>query len=562
MKIARHYWGLFVLCSLLVNNYLLAQQLAFPTAEGSGRFSTGGRGGSVYEVTNLLNGGTGSLVDAVSQPNRTIVFRVSGTIELGNVLLQPLSNTTIAGQTAPGDGICIKGRIKIGDVSNVIIRYLRVRVDAGMPNADGDAVDIAGGPNCHNIIIDHVSASFSRDEGISCRESNTMVTVQWCIISEALLLGGGHSFGSLVRGDYGDQKTYHHNLYAHNLGRNPRPGNYTAIDKDPKGLYFDFRNNVVYNWQGKKPGYNDDKDHMCRYNFIGNVYIPGPESEKPGKYTQSFRENCLVCCGYFNHNSYNDVVPADPYSLVSFQNFTDDQIATYKNRSTLLKMEPVRTTTPEQAKIEVLANVGASFPKRDTIDRRIVQDVLNKTGHFIDSIDDQPEGAWPLLNSLPAPADNDHDGMPNNWELSNGLNPNDSSDRNTISKKGYTLLEEYLNGLIEPYVVSLTDTTGLLSMESPGNHSDLLIKSSSVGFFVYQGHSGNAVTIHIETYEDCFATLKIFNSLGKEISVLNNGRIRAGKHQVQFDGKGLPHGVYFCQLRAGSYVETKKIWIK
>jgi pectate lyase len=230
-----------VLVSLLIiftTATLQAQQPAFSTAEGSGRFATGGRGGEVYEVTNLSNSGPGSIVDAVSSANRTIVFRLSGTIELGNTLLRPKSNTTIAGQTAPGDGICIKGRIYLGAVSNVVIRYIRIRVDAGAANSSGDAIDIDEGTN---IIIDHVSASYARDEGISCQEPSNQVTVQWCIISEALTFEN-HSYGSLVRGDYGDVKSYHHNLYAHNNNRLPRPGNYTATSIDSVGLYFDFRN--------------------------------------------------------------------------------------------------------------------------------------------------------------------------------------------------------------------------------------------------------------------------------------------------------------------------------
>lgn len=259
--------------------------LAFPTAEGSGRYAKGARGGEVYEVTNLNNSGPGSIVDAVSQPNRTVVFRVSGTIPLGDQILQPKSNTTIAGQTAPGDGICIKGRIQIWNYHDIIIRYIRVRVDEGGVNADGDAIDIAGfneaddkivNRECRDIIIDHVSVSFSRDENISTRNYTDNVTVQWSIMSEALRLGGSHSYGSLVRGERGQQKTYHHNLYAHNLGRNPRPGNYVPVTEDPKGLYFDFRNNVIYNWEKKKPGYNEDKaeqNSLSRYNFVGNAYI-------------------------------------------------------------------------------------------------------------------------------------------------------------------------------------------------------------------------------------------------------------------------------------------------
>ncbi|MBN1764586.1 MAG: hypothetical protein JW860_04960, partial [Sedimentisphaerales bacterium] len=262
----------FLICFLSTS--VSAVPVAFPGAEGSGRFATGGRGGDVYEVTNLYNSGQGSIVDAVSAGNRTIVFRVSGTIELGDVLLRPKSNTTIAGQTAPGDGICLMGRIYISGVSNVVIRYLRVRVDAGGANASGDAIDIASGDN---IIIDHVSGSYARDETISCQDGTDHVTVQWCILSEALTFEN-HSYGSLIRGEYGEEKTYHHNLYAHNRGRNPRPGNYTATSSDPEGIHFDFRNNVVYDWAGGHPGYNADTDTTSRYNFVGNVFIQGVNS--------------------------------------------------------------------------------------------------------------------------------------------------------------------------------------------------------------------------------------------------------------------------------------------
>lgn len=416
------------------------QQLAFPTAEGSGRFATGGRGGDVYEVTNLNNSGPGSIVDAMSAGNRTIVFRVSGTIALGDKILRPKSNTTIAGQTAPGDGICIKGRIYIGSVSDVVIRYIRVRVDAGAANSSGDAIDIAGGTN---IIIDHVSASYARDEGISCQETTNKITVQWCIISEALTFEN-HGYGSLIRGDYGDEKTYHHNLYAHNQGRNPRPGNYTSIDADPEGLHFDFRNNVVYNYGGSKAGYNADKTSVSRYNFVGNVYIRGPESSGG----LAFRESSVVSYGYFENNSINGVVPEDPWSMVGFDGFTTAQKEDYRSRSYEVPMEPVVTTSPERAKTDVLAMVGASFPVRDTIDKRIVFDVLNKTGHSIATTDDQPEGAWPVLNSSPAPPDDDADGMPNEWEIKNGLDKDNPGDRNAIGTGGYTNLENYLNSLI------------------------------------------------------------------------------------------------------------------
>ncbi len=435
---------IFLIAGMMINLLsaatLYGQQLAFPTAEGSGRFATGGRGGDVYAVTNLNNSGPGSIVDAVSSGNRTIVFRVSGTIELGNVILRPKSNTTIAGQTAPGDGICIKGRIYI-NASDVVIRYIRVRVDAGAANSNGDAIDIAGGTN---IMIDHVSASYARDEGISCQPNSNKVTVQWCIISEALTFEN-HGYGSLVRGDFGDEKTYHHNLYAHNQGRNPRPGNYTDIGSDPEGLHFDFRNNVVYNYGGSKAGYNADKNAVSRYNFVGNAYIRGPESSG----NLAFRESSKVAYGYFEDNSMEGEVPENPWSLVDFDGFTSAEREAYRSRSYEVTMEPVFTTSPEQAKTDVLNKAGASIPSRDTIDRRLVDDVLNKTGHSIATVDDQPEGGWPVLHSEPAPADDDGDGMPNDWEISNGLDKDDPGDRNTIGADGYTNLEIYLNSLTQ-----------------------------------------------------------------------------------------------------------------
>lgn len=441
---------------------LTGQQLAFPTAEGSGRFATGGRGGDVYEVTNLNNSGPGSIVDAVSSGNRTIVFRVSGTIALGDVILRPKSNTTIAGQTAPGDGICIKGRIYLGSVSDVVIRYIRVRVDAGAANSSGDAIDIAKGTN---IMIDHVSASYARDEGISCQPESNKITVQWSIISEALTYEN-HGYGSLVRGDFGDEKTYHHNLYIHNQGRNPRPGNYTDSSADPEGLHFDFRNNVVYNYGGSKAGYNADKTSVSRYNFVGNAYIRGLESSGG----LAFRESSPVAYGYFENNSINGVIPEDPWSLVAFDGFTAAQQEAYRSRSYEIPMEPVITTSPHQAKTEVLAIAGASLPQRDTIDKRLVLDVLNGTGQSIATTDDQPEGAWPVLNSSPAPADDDADGMPNDWEIANGLNKDDPEDRNGIGEGGYTHLENYLNSL----------TTQHARFRAPSNPATTLLDFTKV----------------------------------------------------------------------------------
>jgi len=518
---------------------LQAQQPAFPTAEGSGRYSTGGRGGDVYEVTNLTNSGPGSIVDAVSQGNRTIVFRLSGTIELGDVILRPKSSTTIAGQTAPGDGICIKGRIRISSVTNVIIRYIRVRVDAGAANSSGDAIDIESGIN---IIIDHVSASYARDEVISCQPNSDSVTVQWCIMSEALTFEE-HSYGSLIRGDYGDQKSYHHNLYAHNNGRMPRPGNYTDTSSDPDGLYFDFRNNVVYNWRGSRPGYNADTNTTSRYNLIGNVYITGPESVVNNRI---FQESCPDVYGYFADNSYNGVVPQDPWSMVFFSGFTGTQITDYKARSYLVPMESVTTTSPAQAQIDVLTSAGASIPQRDTIDTRIVNDVLNGTGHSIATTAEQPEGGWPVLNSLPPPTDDDHDGMPNEWELAHNLNPNDPADRNNIGVNGYTQLEVYLNTLTGEIVTHIDDVASSLPREYllGQNYPNPFNPSTTITYNI-------GIRSHV--------ILSVFDIMGREVAVLVNEIKESGPHSVRWDASNAASGVYLYQLKAGDFIETKKM---
>ncbi|MDD5062543.1 MAG: FlgD immunoglobulin-like domain containing protein [Candidatus Marinimicrobia bacterium] len=506
--------------------------VAFPGAEGSGRFAWGGRGGAVYEVTNLNNSGPGSIVEAVSQSYRTVVFRVSGTIELGSVILKPKSGITIAGQTAPGDGICIKGRIQINN-NNIIIRYLRVRVDAGAANSSGDAIDISSGKN---IIIDHVSASYARDEGISCQETSDSVTVQWCFISESLTFES-HSYGSLVRGDKGDQKSYHHNLYAHCNGRLPRPGNYTASSLDSLGLLFDFRNNVVYNWAGSSPGYNADSDPISRYNFIGNVYIPGPESST-GQYL--FKEDAKNSYAYFADNMFNGVIPEDQWQLVRFNGFTTDQINSYKQRSYLIPMEPVATTSPEQAYNDVLAAAGCSYPLRDTIDRRIVQDVINRTGHSIANTSDQPEGGWPLLSSLPAPTDADHDGLPDVWEITHDLDPEDSTDGNLFDESGYTMLENYLNGLVE-------QGPNRIVARSQIADNFRLVKN-------YPNPFNAMTTIQFSLFRPGAAEIKIYDLTGRVVKTYPRTRLAAGEYRLVWQGdndagKPVASGIFFCVMQ-------------
>ena len=441
---------------------------AFPGAEGFGMYTVGGRGGQVVEVNNLNDSGPGSLRAAVEASGpRTVVFRVGGTIALLSTLTITNPYITIAGQTAPGDGICLKDyNFKIS-TDHVIIRYMRFRMGDNTLQ-EQDTVTIYKG---QNIILDHLSASWSVDEVLSadCSTGHYAgnLTVQWCMITEGLNcsihIKGCHGFGSLIRGGNDNKYTFHHNLYAHNNGRNPRPGNYVANTTDPCGLTFDFRNNVIYNYGSSRAGNNDDGQNnvfsVTKMNFIGNYYKRGTNSS--GNY--AFKETTPTSRAYFSGNWHSvGGYPADPWTLVQFANsdyytWTDASKAAYK-LSSPVPVEPVTTDTAIDAYSFVLADAGVTFPVRDTVDARVINEVITGTGSIID--DEDQVGSWPVLASGTPPVDSDHDGMPDEWELAVCLNPDDAGDRNgDRDGDGYTNLEEYLNWL--PLGESEATTTDL-----------------------------------------------------------------------------------------------------
>lgn len=421
---------------------------AFPGAEGFGANAKGGRAGKVLHVTNLNDSGPGSLRWAVEQEGpRTIVFDVSGTIELKSGLDLTHPFVTIAGQTAPGDGICLKGETVRVLTHDVIMRYLRIRLGDGRHGQGSlqgkDALSLSAG---HDIMVDHCSTSWSLDEVLSASTSRpnlTRLTVQWCFITEGLN-PDGHGYGSLIRGTGGAKYSFLHNLYAHNTGRNPRPGNYDSNphDRDPEGLLLDFRNNVIYNWGGGYAGYNADKVSVTRLNYVGNYLVPGADS---GPTRTAYSTGSPYGGAYFAGNAYEGQVPEDPWSLVRFAaTWTPQQIRAYQ-RAEPYETGPV-TTEPAAAAYEQVLDVGgAARPARDAVDRRIVGDVRNRTGRIIRS--QTEHGGWPELKAGPAPADGDRDGMPDAWESARGLNPSDAEDRNHVGPQGYTRLEEYLDEL-------------------------------------------------------------------------------------------------------------------
>lgn len=441
------------------------RQLAFPTAEGYGKYTQGGRGGVVYEVTNLNDHGPGSLREAVeAQGPRTVIFRVSGTIDLQRPLTIRNPYITIAGQTAPGDGICLKRHpLNIG-ADEVIIRYIRVRL-GDETGRDTDAISSRGHKN---IILDHVSASWSIDETLSIYLCEN-VTIQWCMITESLFgsnhVKGTHGFGGIWGSNYA---TYHHNLIAHHSSRNPRFAS--------GGGYNDYRNNVLYNW-GYNSCYGGEKLVKNKsfgtfdVNMVANYYKPGPATQGGDVHHRianpSYRSEEDYGSWYIegNHVEGHPEVTADNWAG-GVQ--TNAEMLVKVRRHEPWDAMPIPQESPKEAYEAVLRHAGASLPVRDAVDSRIISEVrggfatyegdtYRQKKKLIDPtqkcgiIDSQNDvGGWPELKSLPAPTDSDHDGMPDNWEKSQGLNPNDPEDRNLTDKEGWTHLERYINSLAHP----------------------------------------------------------------------------------------------------------------
>lgn len=411
--------------------------LAFPGAEGAGRHSVGGRGGRVIEVTSLADSGPGSLRAALSASGRrTVVFRIGGTIEAATPLVIREPYVTVAGQTAPGDGVTLKGTLLV-EADHVIVRHLRCRA------VKDDALSIS---RARDVIVDHCSASWGDDEVLSVTGSPDRVTVQWSIISESLN-HAGHGYASLIRGSAGATVTFHHNLFAHHAGRSPRPGNYKVHTDDPKGLIFDFRNNVVYNWGGRYAGYNADgiEQSITRMNFVGNYYRSGPDSFAG----MAFRESATYGEAWFADNMMDGTLSEDPWSLVGFRGFGGTQLRRYK-RAAPIPTPPVETEGAKSAFLRVLAHAGASKPQRDVVDRRIVANVRSRGGRIIERQGDV--GGWPSYAVTTTDVrDFDQDGMADLWEREHGLNPEDPSDGPIDADgDGLTNLEDYLAELAGP----------------------------------------------------------------------------------------------------------------
>jgi hypothetical protein len=439
--------------------------IAFPGAEGFGKYTTGGRGGKVYVVTNLNDKGAGSFREAAeAKENRIIVFALSGTIHL-DTKLSIKGNVTIAGHSAPGDGICIADNSVGFGGDNIIVRYMRFRMGdkyqkGGMVDGNGGD-DAFGGTRRKNIIIDHCSMSWSTDEVFSFYAGDS-TTIQWNIITEPLNYSyhfetgdkdyEHHGFGGIWGGAH---TSAHHNLFAHCNNRNPR---FDGI-RNAKTELVDYCNNVIYNWGGNNIYAGEGGD----YNLVNNYFKYGPETNERTKYRIVNPGNKLpqISFGKFyvdgNYVDGSPEVTANNYLGVHMGNDGTEQD---KKQSVIDKPHASVTIKMESAKKafeSVMSWVGASY-RRDTMDARIINDVKNRTGRFIDVQGGYPHGtdyaltlnAWPALKSIPASADADNDGMPDEWEIANGLNPKDQSDASQYKAAGlYTNIEVYINTILK-----------------------------------------------------------------------------------------------------------------
>jgi hypothetical protein len=452
--------GLLVLgigpaCSLLISPSEIddtkcdpANVKAFPTAEGFGAKTPGGRGGQVVPVTTLADSGAGSLRQCIETKGpRTCVFRVGGTITVLSRMKIREPFVTIAGQTAPGDGVTLRGStdddgsVLIIQTHDVVIRHLRIRRGPSSPDAccaDALLIDGSAGADVHDIMLDHLSISWGVDENLSTYGEVHDITVQWCLIAEGLHdstnSAGPHSHGVQL-GSSTTRSTrisFHHNLLVHNVSSNPELEECGDVD---------LVNNVVHN-----PGQVDtitmdrgSSSTPARINVVGNVLLAGPDTPAGVEHVVV---NEVTSSGQLQLYVEDNLSPrrnaSDPEELAVEQ----------KGRSLLVKarhsMPQVTTTSAAKARLEVPKRAGARRPGLDAVDRRLVDNLLKGDGAIIN--DPKDVGGWPTLAQGTPPADGDGDGMPDAWEQDHGLDPTQAADGTAdADNDGYTNFEEFLN---------------------------------------------------------------------------------------------------------------------
>lgn len=503
MKKVTFLWALVL--SLFVSVSAYAEGLlAFPGAEGFGRFATGGRGGTIYHVTNLNDSGTGSLRDAVSKPNRIIVFDVSGVIHLQSALVFS-SNLTILGQTAPGEGVQVYGeRVSFSGADNIIVRYMRFRMGVG----GSSGKDACGVSNGQNMIFDHLSVLWGRDEcfSISWDNKGTMpgdITIQNSIIGQGLQ---SHSCGGLIQTEGG--VTLYRNLYIENKTRNPKV----------KGLN-QFVNNVVYNWGGGGCYIMGDSEGPSWAHIENNYFMKGPWNGT-APFTRGNSNFKYYAAGNYYDTDKDGVANGREVTEAEYTSSGSSRVydlETFDGITTRPKAHPtiVGMMTAEEALHWIIDSVGPCLPVRDEVDQYLI-DELSSFGtkgstNGISSEKELPHVGTGTLYGGYKPLDSDGDGIPDEWEAANGLNPNDASDAAAIAANGYANIENYSFSITSayPYIKSPSglkvteqkkESISLSWADNAENESGFIVEISTDNkSFTEAGRVGADVTTYTAT---------------------------------------------------------------
>jgi hypothetical protein len=546
--------------SLLAPSFAAAQAIpAFPGAEGPGATASGGRIGDIYHVTSLEDDHDGTIPGTLryglntATGARTIVFDVSGTIHCVPDVHQSThtwmrtdkSNITIAGQTAPGDGITIIGQGSKFSGSNVILRHVKFR--PGQDQTRPGILTNDGISNyLQNSIIDHVSVSWADDEALSSTDFVNNTTVQYSIVGEGLNYqlddGSRHAFGALISSQNNDApESYHHNLFAHLTTRDPRLGSEAGT-----GAVLNFANNVVYNWKGRA-GYSI-AGKPSRTNYLDNYYIAGPNTASTDPVFYSPDTNTRI---YHDNTNLVDMTTDGTLNGVTF-GFSGPQFqGTISNEATPFSVTTPYLQTATAAVPTVLDYAGAMWWSRDPIDARLVSDVQNGTGGIIDYINQVPQDpnytydatGFPIYPEIHRPADfdTDQDGMSGAWEIAHGLNPTKKSDAyGDFDADGYTNLEEYLIELGEwPAPIALIFTGATNSRYEQTTNWSLQWEPSK-----YDEAQINAGAVTVNSVGQHARILKVASTAGSSATLtVNSGWLEVAEQlQVANDGQVIING--------------------
>lgn len=555
---------------LILNNGLYAQFPSFPGAEGFGTNTIGGRGGKVLIVTSLDDSmEKGTLRWAVNQQfPRIIVFEVSGIIELNEPLYiggskqnppsadNPYSYCTIAGQSAPGEGIIITNYSisLINDIHDVVIRNIRVRklfADTILGTI-GDGIELGG---CNNVVIDHCSVSWAVDEGISIESTNSRmnndITIQNCIVGEGLL-NGGHPGGTqhsrgIIASDGSFNVSIHHNFMISNNRRNPSLGGNSDLGQSDFPLT-DVRYNLIYNYGEKGIQFGGG----ALANIVGNIIKNGPQTSaskpielldrKESRTSTYLSDNCLIY-----KNADHDVMdcPSDQLELVLTKyDFGEDTF-----RSSQFDTPSI---TPAAILVDDILSSAGALP-HDSTDRRFVYQYQNNMGSLGAEGLTQEQIELISPNGGEVKVDTDRDGMPDDWEIENGLDPSTDDSTGDVNANGYSNIEDYLNSFYETTVTSVNSEKIPKDLVLLQNYPNPFNPTTTIEFSVPNG--GNSVLQHAE--------LIVYDITGKKVTVLINQKLPPGNHITIFDGRSLSSGVYFYRLSIkNNYIIKKMVLLR